>query len=114
MRPDMVVMRSIYHGMRNLLLGVASLLLLLGSPVHAKELNQDDARRLLEAGEIRPLAVILQAAQTTRSGRVLEVELKRENGQLLYEVELIDPQGRIWELLIDAATARVLSTTREE
>lgn len=105
---------KICNGMRNLLIGVALLLMLPGSQVHATELNQDDARRLLEAGEIRPLSVILEAAQTAHSGRVLEVELKREHNQVLYEVEMIDPQGRIWELRIDAATAKVLDTRRED
>ncbi|EAR22782.1 hypothetical protein NB231_10028 [Nitrococcus mobilis Nb-231] len=98
--------------MRNRFTGLA--LLLLGSLTHAEELDQDDARRLLEAGAIRPLSVILQTAQATRPGRVLEVELERESGQVIYEVEVIDRRGRIWELHIDAATGRLLRTEREK
>ncbi|HET8700541.1 MAG TPA: PepSY domain-containing protein [Nitrococcus sp.] len=89
-------------------------ILLLGSLTQAKSLDQNDARRLREAGKIRPLPVILHAARATRPGRVLEVELECEHKRVIYEVEVIDRHGRLWKLRIDAATAKVLSTKREE
>lgn len=99
-------MRSIFAGLM--------ILLLLGSLTQAKNLDQDDARRLREAGKIQPLSVILHAARAVHPGRVLEVELEREHGQVIYEVELIDRRGRIWEMDIDAATAKVLNIKREK
>lgn len=99
-------MRSIFAGL--------AVLLLLGSLAQAKDLDQDDARRLREAGKIRPLPVILHAARAARPGRVLEVELECEHKRVIYEVEMLDRRGRIWKLHIDAATAKVLSTTREK
>lgn len=101
-------MRSIF----GIFAGLA--ILLLSSLTHAGGLDQDDARRLREAGKIQPLPVILHAARAVRPGRVLEVELEREHGRVIYEVEVIDQRGRIWELDIDAATAKVLSTKREK
>lgn len=98
--------------MRSIFAGLA--ILLLGSLIQAKDLDQDDARRLREAGKIRPLPVILHAARAARPGRVLEVELEREDGAVVYEVEILDRRGRVWKLHIDAATAEVLSTKREE
>lgn len=103
---------GIYPGMGNIPTGLA--FLLLSSVVHATDLDQDDAQRLREVGAIRPLAVILEAAQAARPGRPLEVELKRERGRLLYEIVILDPKGRVWELRIDAASATLLSTTREK
>ena len=43
----------------------------------------------------------------TRSGRVLDVETKRgRDGDLQYEIKLINARGEKQELLIDAATGR--------
>lgn len=101
-------MRSIF----GIVAGLA--ILLLGSLTHASGLDQDDARRLREAGKIQPLPVILHAARAAHPGRVLEVELEREHGRVIYEVEVIDQRGRVWELDVDAATAKVLSTKRKK
>ena len=42
------------------------------------------------------------------SATLLEVELEREHGQYVYEFELITPDGRILEVLVDAKTGEVL------
>jgi len=76
--------------------------------------DHDRARRALEAGEILPLAEILAVAEATRPGRVIEVELERDDGRWIYELELVSPEGRLYEMEIDAATGTVLEVEREE
>lgn len=68
------------------------------------------AARLLEEGRILPLAAILEAARGHRPGHVLEVELeaREDDGRYVYEVELLDAGGIVWELYLDAATGRLL------
>ena len=51
-----------------------------------------------------PLEVILDKARAVRPGRVLGVEVEDGAQGPLYEVELLDPQGRMWELFFDART----------
>jgi uncharacterized membrane protein YkoI len=41
-------------------------------------------------------------------GEVVEVELEREHGQWVYELKIIAPDGRMLEVLMDAATAIVI------
>lgn len=93
---------------------LALILLLLAAPAFADGDEHDLARRALEAGEILPLADILNAATSARPGRVIEVELDRDDGRWLYELELVTPDGRLYEMEIDAATGNILEIERED
>jgi len=90
------------------------ILLCLAAPADAGADEHDRARRALEAGEILPLSEILRVAETARPGRVIEVELDRDDGRWLYELELVSPEGHLYEMEIDAATGTVLEIEREE
>jgi uncharacterized membrane protein YkoI len=76
--------------------------------VRADQSDHDRARRALEAGEILPLSEILKVAESVRRGRVIELELEREEGRWVYELELISPGGELYEMEIDAATGQLL------
>ena len=66
------------------------------------------ARRLHEAGEIRSLEDIRARARAEKPGEVIETELERSNGRYVYEVEILDAQGQVWELKLDAKTGDLL------
>jgi uncharacterized membrane protein YkoI len=70
--------------------------------------DQDRARAALAAGEIRPLAEILAEVERRYLGRVIEVDLDREDGRWVYELKLLPSSGRVFELEVDAATAALL------
>lgn len=89
------------------------ILLMFAAPAWADD-DHDRARRALEAGEILPLSEILSAATAARPGRVIELELDRDDGQWVYEVELVTPQGRLYEMEIDAATGAILEIEAED
>ena len=90
------------------------ILCLLAGPAFADRNDHDRARRALEAGEILPLTQILAVAEGARSGRVIEIELERDDGRWIYELELVTPEGRLYEMEIDAATGAVVGIEREE
>lgn len=93
---------------------LALFLTLLAAPALADDDDQDRARRALQAGEILPLSQILAAAEAVRPGRVIELELEHDDGRWIYELELVTPEGRLYEMEINAATATVLKLEREE
>jgi uncharacterized membrane protein YkoI len=66
------------------------------------------ARRLREAGEIRSLEDISARARTAKAGEILETELERSDGRYVYEMEILDAQGQVWELKLDAKTGELL------
>jgi uncharacterized membrane protein YkoI len=74
--------------------------------------DHDRARQALQQGEVRPIAEILQRVEAEVPGEVIEVELERkkrsEGLRWVYEIKLIDPDGRLLEVLVDAPTAVIL------
>ncbi len=73
-----------------------------------------DARALVESGTILSLEVILKQAKIDHPGRILEVSLEHEKEGYVYEFELVDKTGRVWELEYDAVTGKLLEKKREE
>jgi uncharacterized membrane protein YkoI len=73
--------------------------------------EHDTVRAITQRGDILSLERILQNARAQHAGRVLESELEQKDGRYVYEVELVDDQGRVWEMKFDARTGEVL---REE
>lgn len=66
------------------------------------ETEHDHARRLQREGAILPLEQVVSSAQARHAGELLEVELEHKRGRYVYEVEILDPQGRVWEMRFDA------------
>lgn len=94
--------------------GVLAALLATVTAVPASELDADEARQLRESGAILPLSRIIGQARDAQPGRVIEVELESEDGEPVYELEIIDAEGRVWELELDAATGRLLHRELED
>lgn len=73
--------------------------------------SKDDhnrARHALQAGEVLPLGKVLQRLEREHPGQVMEVELEQEEGRWIYEVKLLQPQGELVKLKLDARTAALL------
>jgi uncharacterized membrane protein YkoI len=83
-----------------------SLALLLGQAQASSD--HDRARAALLAGEVRPLAQVLAQVARTHPGQVLEVELEREDGRWVYELKLLQSNGRLLKLEVDARDGQVL------
>ncbi len=66
------------------------------------------ARKLRESGEILSLEKIAEHARTAQSGEILETELDREGGRYVYEIEILDQAGQVWELKLDAKTGDLI------
>lgn len=64
--------------------------------------------------DLMPLEEILAKAKQDKAGRVVEVELDRDHGRYVYEVEVIDDAGVEWELKYDARTGQLLRTERDD
>ena len=91
---------------------IISLVVILSTPLYADDDN-DEAKRLVESGEILALEVILKKARDIQLGKILEVELERKRSKRIYEIELLAPNGTVFELKFDAKTGEHLSTEKE-
>ncbi len=76
--------------------------------------DHDRARALQETGDILSLEQILERVRGEYPGRLLEIELEREDQVWVYEVELLDADGKVWELELDAVSGEILKREQEE
>lgn len=91
-----------------LILFLVPVLALTAAPVLADREDHDRARKALERGEILPLSRILDIARADSDGRVIEVDLDRDDGRWVYELDLLTRDGRLLELEIDAASGQII------
>jgi uncharacterized membrane protein YkoI len=82
--------------------------------IGAADNDHNDAKRLKDAGDIIPLAQILATVSRERPGRILEVELLTHHNRLVYRIELVDMQGVVWYLHLDAMQGTLLHTHKEK
>jgi uncharacterized membrane protein YkoI len=82
-----------------------------GTQVRADD--HDQAKRLRESGRILPLEQIVEKARKLHSGHLIETELEHRGERYVYEIELLDEHGKVWELRFDAATGELVDTEQE-
>ena len=70
--------------------------------------DHERARAALQAGEVLSLQAVLERVQRKHPGDVLEVELEREGGRWVYELKLLQRDGTLLRLDVDARTADIL------
>lgn len=73
----------------------------------------DDIWRALrgevEAGRLLPLSTVLNRLEESYIGQVIEVEVEQEDGQIIYEIEMIGPEGQLVEFTVDAASGALIA-----
>lgn len=84
-------------------------LMLTASPAHADKRDHDLARQALEAGEVLPLRSILDIVEARYPGQILEVEFEHDKGAFVYDIKVLQAQGKLLKLKLDARNGEVLS-----
>tara|TARA_R110001583_G_scaffold11560_3_gene52056 strand:- start:1994 stop:2323 length:330 start_codon:yes stop_codon:yes gene_type:complete len=64
--------------------------------------DHNNALDLVKAGEIMPLATILNKLEKLEQGQIIEVELEKKKKRLIYEIELVNKQGVVKKYIFDA------------
>lgn len=70
--------------------------------------DQDRARAAVQSGKVLPLKAVLERLAREHPGQVLEVELEQEGGRWRYEIRLLQRDGRLVKLELDASSGEVL------
>jgi len=88
--------------MKTLLLTTLTLGLsgLAGFSLADDDYSREQARQMVEQGTIKPLDELLQIRPI--DGKLLDTELEREDGVLVYELKWLDADGHRHETYIDA------------
>jgi len=81
--------------------------------LHADD-DHERARQALAEGLVLPLSTVLARLQEQGwPGQVLKVEFEHEQGQYIYEILLLQPDGRVAKLDVDAQNAQVLKVRQK-
>jgi uncharacterized membrane protein YkoI len=98
------------------LIGAVALAAMLGIESARADADADSARRLVQQGAILPLAEILPRVQAVQAGTLIELELhyEREHDAYVYEMEVLDADGRLWEVELDATTGELIEVEPDD
>lgn len=88
--------------------------LALSSAAPGLAVDIDEVMRLKESGAIMSLEDLLERVRREYPGRIIEIELEKENGKYVYEIDLVDEDGIVWELELDASTGDLLKLKRDD
>lgn len=72
--------------------------------------EHDDALKAIKRGEIMSYSQIKRAVEDRLGGRVVDIKLRRTNRGWQYFLRVSRKDGRVVAAVVDAQTARILST----
>ena len=75
-------------------------------------ISADVVRDLVGKGELMPLEEILRRNDAALEGRILEIELERKSAGYVYEIKVLRPDGRKFEVKVNGQTGDVISGRR--
>lgn len=88
---------------------ILAALVLVTSAAMAGDISRETARELRNAGVILALESILdKVRERYPDARLLEADLEQDDGIYIYELEILTREGRVRELEVDAASARII------
>ena len=97
------------------LLGLALSALGAGRAAHADGHDDHDlARQALQQGKVLPLRTVLDQVEREYKGQVIKVEFDREDGRFVYEIRLLQSDGKVVKLEIDASNGSLISMKRKK
>lgn len=100
---------------RHLLLMTSVLLMLAVAPPQPVAGDESGKHAIPDATQLKPLVEILALARKLVPGKVLDVELERDDdaqgrpaGHWIYEIEVLTADNRVVELEFDAVTGQLV------
>ena len=81
-----------------------------GDPVRAEA---GEVRAVQGTDQLLPLEAIIAKAKKRHDGQLIEAELKSLDGRDVYEIEILDEEGKVWETYFDAKTGDVMTLIQE-
>ena len=113
-----IIRREDVHVLTGLLIlamsGLTTTVTAKDKPLLLAELEAREVRKLKESGAIMSLESLLKRVRQDYPGRVIEIDLEDEEGRYVYEMEIVDDTGSVWEILMDAGTGELLERERDD
>ena len=75
---------------------------------------QQEVNMQKDLQDLIPLEQLIIRAESEHPGRLLEAELKCVDGHDIYEIEILDETGKVWETYYDAHSGELVNHEEEE
>jgi len=69
--------------------------------------DQDEARQAVDAGNIRPLAEILNIVRGKLPGEIVRTKLEQKGELWLYEFRVVNRKGQLFDVHVDARSGEI-------
>ena len=79
-----------------------------GAALAGDRMRHNEVLQLRESGRIMAMEEIMARAREDQPGHLIEAELEQEDRRYVYELKILDAEGRVHELEMDAASGEVL------
>ncbi|CAM4347950.1 PepSY domain-containing protein [Comamonas aquatilis] len=76
--------------------------------------DHEMARQALRQGQVLPLRTVLDRVEQQYQGQVIKVEFERDDGRFVYEIRLLQSDGKVVKLEIDAGDGSLISMKRKK
>lgn len=76
--------------------------------------DHDRVRRAVLSGQLRPLEEIMAKARAEYGGHILDTEMEEKHGEPVYEIKLLDNNGRLVKLVYDARDGSLIRASRKK
>jgi uncharacterized membrane protein YkoI len=107
-RPSFAALRRGGHARARAVAATLALALMAAIAQADDRADHDRAREAVRSGQVLPLRSVLHKLEASHPGQVLEVELERKGERWVYEIKLLQADGKLLKLHLDARTAEVL------
>lgn len=97
--------------MRTILLSLALVLGMISCKLIYADNDEDLSNQVLKwvkEGKVIAFDVLMRRYRDRMKGRLLDLEVEREKGQIIYELEIMRPDGIVYEIKIDAQSGEWL------
>ncbi len=75
--------------------------------------DQRAARDAVKNGNAASLRDILKSVRRRYSGDVVDIKLRHKGGNYTYRIKMLSSEGRVYSLIVDAGTKKVLRISKE-
>ncbi len=77
------------------------------------DFSRSEIVQLVKEGKILSLEAMLAQYPEKEYGKLLDLEVEREHGKIIYEMEFLRDDGRVLEINVDASNGQLLKQELE-
>ncbi len=79
-----------------------------------RDIKPEAVRDWVESGKILSFEEIFQLNKSYLSGKILDLEVEKQHGRIVYEIEQLKENGEVSEVYIDAVTGQFIKEKAED